>query len=406
LDKTIACIDVGTTKICTLVGEQDDDGNLRIVGVGIVPSKGIRQGMVVNVGETTQAIAASIERAERISGYSIESALVGIGGKHISSVNSRGVVAISRGHRGITEDDVERALEAAKAIAIPHNREIIQSIPRGFRIDEQDGVKDPIGMQAFRLEVEAHIVTGSSSSASNLMKCVAGIGVDDLALQPLASGLAVLTDAEREMGVVLADIGGGTTDVAIFIEGSIWHTTILPTGGNNVTNDVAIGLRTPVTTAEEVKIRYGHACPARISGSKTLDITAFGDNGRQEVPRQFLAEIIEARIDEIFRMILREVKRSGYDGLLPAGIVLCGGTASLPGIRELGRDILGMPVRIGAPHDLLGLVDVLGSPAHATGVGLLIRGLTEQTGPPTSAPGIGGGIRSRLTGLLGPLLPG
>lgn len=406
MDRTIACIDVGTTKICTLVGEQDDDGNLRIVGVGIVPSKGIRQGMVVNVGETTQAIAASIERAERISGYGIESALVGIGGKHISSVNSRGVVAISRGHRGITEDDVERALEAARAIAIPHNREIIHSIPRGFSIDEQDGVKDPIGMQAFRLEVEAHIVTGSSSSISNLMKCVAGIGVDDVALQPLASGLAVLTEAEREMGVVLADIGGGTTDVAIFIEGSIWHTTILPNGGNNVTNDIAIGLRTPVTTAEEVKIRYGHACPATIAGSKTLDITAFGDSGQQEVPRQFLAEIIEARIEEIFRLILREVKRSGYDGLLPAGIVLCGGTASLPGIRELGRDILGMPVRIGAPHDLLGLVDVLGSPAHATGVGLLIRGLKEQPGPSTSAPGIGGGIRSRLTRLLGPLLPG
>ena len=408
MDRTIACIDIGTTKICTLVGEQDDEGNLRIVGVGIVPSKGIRQGMVVNVGQTTQAIAASIERAGRISGYNIESALVGVGGKHISSVNSRGVVAVSRGHRGITEEDVERALEAARAIAIPHNREIIHSIPRGFSIDEQDGVKDPIGMQAFRLEVEAHIVTGSSSSISNLMKCVegAGIGVDNLALQPLASGVAVLTEAEREMGVVLVDIGGGTTDVAIFIEGSIWHTTILPNGGNNVTNDIAIGLRTPVTTAEEVKIRYGHACPARIANSKTLDITAFGDSGRQEVPRQFLAEIIEARIEEIFKMILREVKRSGYDGLLPAGIVLCGGTASLPGIRELGRDILGMPVRIGAPHDLLGLVDVLGSPAHATGVGLLVWGLKEQPVPSTSTPGMGGGIRDRLTRLFGPLLPG
>jgi cell division protein FtsA len=408
LDNTIACIDVGTTKICTLVGERDDEGNLRIVGVGIVPSKGIRRGMVVNVGETTQAIAASIERAERISGYSIESAVVGVGGKHISSVNSRGVIAISRGHKGITDEDVERALEAARAIAIPHNREIIHSIPRGFSIDDQDGVKDPLGMQAFRLEVEAHIVTGASPSISNLMKCVegAGIAVDYLALQPLASGMAVLTEEEREMGVVLADIGGGTTDVAIFIEGSIWHTIILPNGGNHVTNDIAIGLRTPFTTAEEIKIRYGHACPGNVPDPQMVDVTAFGDGGRQEISRQFLSEIIEARVEEIFKMILREVKRSGYDGLLPAGIVLCGGTASLPGIQELGRRVLGMPVRVGAPHDLLGLVDVLGSPAYATGVGLLIWSLKEHPVTSASSPGIGSGFRDRLAKLFRPLLPG
>lgn len=409
MDRTIACIDIGTTKICTLVGERDGDGNLRILGVGIAPSKGIRRGMVVNVAETAQAIAASIESAERISGYHIESALVGVGGKHISSVNSRGVVVISRGHRGILEEDVERALEAARAIAIPHNREIVHTIPRGFMIDDQDGVKDPIGMQAFRLEVEAHIVTGASSSISNLIKCVegAGIGVDDVALQPLASGLAVLTEEEREMGVVLADIGGGTTDVAIFIEGSIWHTVILPNGGSHITNDIAIGLRAPFTTAEEIKIRYGRAFPDPVvDDSKPLDITAFGDGGHQEISRQFLAEIIEARVEEIFKMILREVKRSGYDGLLPAGIVLCGGTANLPGIQELGREVLGMPVRIGAPHDLQGLVDVLGSPAYATGVGLLIWGLKEQPPPAKSAPGAGSKFRSRLLNLFKPFLPG
>jgi cell division protein FtsA len=408
LDRTIACIDIGTTKICTLVGERDGDGNLRILGVGIAPSKGIRRGMVVNVADAAQAIAASAESAERISGYHIESASVGAGGKHISSVNSRGAVVISRGHKGIADEDVERALEAARAIAIPHNREIIHTIPRGFVIDDQDGIKDPIGMQAFRLEVESHIVTGASSSISNLVKCVeaAGIGVDDVALQPLASGLAVLTEEEREMGVVLADIGGGTTDVAIFIEGSIWHTVILPNGGSYITNDIAIGLRAPFTAAEETKIRYGRAFPDPMGDSVPVDITAFGDGSRHEISRQFLAEIIEARVEEIFKMILREVKRSGYDGLLPAGIVLCGGTANLPGIQELGRDILGMPARIGAPHDLQGLVDVLGSPAYATGVGLLIWGLKEQPPPPPRRLGAAGKIRDRLLDLLKPFLPG
>lgn len=408
MDRTIACIDIGTTKICTLVGERDDDGNLRILGVGIAPSKGIRRGMVVNVAETAQAIAASVESAQRISGYHIESALVGVGGKHISSVNSRGVVVISRGHRGIVEEDIERALESARAIAIPHNREIIHTIPRGFVIDEQDGVKDPIGMQAFRLEVEAHIVTGASSSISNLIKCVeeAGLGVDAVTLQPLASGLAVLTEEEQEMGVVLADIGGGTTDVAIFIEGTIWHTVILPSGGSYITNDIAIGLRAPFTTAEEIKIRYGRAFPDPATNSSPLDITAFGDGGHQEISRQFLAEIIEARVEEIFKMVLREVKRSGYDGLLPAGLVLCGGTANLPGIQELGREILGMPVRIGAPHSLQGLVDVLGSPAYATGVGLLIWGLKEQAVLPKSGPNVGNKIRERLFSLFKPFLPG
>jgi cell division protein FtsA len=406
LDRTVACIDIGTTKVCTLVGEKDDEGNLRIVGVGVAPSRGIRRGMVVNVGEAAQAIAASIERAERISGYSIDSALVGIGGGHISSVNSRGVVAVARGHRGITEDDVERSLDAARAIAIPHNREIVHSIARGFSIDGQDGVKDPVGMQAYRLEVEAHIVTGASPSINNLIRCVesAGIGIDNLALQPLASGLAALTEEEREMGVVLADIGGGTTDVAIFIEGSIWHTVIISTGGSHITNDIAIGLRTPFTTAEEIKIRYGHACPEEVMDPEDLDVAAFGDSGRQMISRRFLAEIIEARVEEIFNMILREVKRSGYDGLLPAGIVLCGGTAGLSGIQEVGRDILGMPVRVGAPHDLQGLVDVLGSPAFATGVGLLVWGLKED--PVHTPTMIGNGVREKLVQILGPLLPG
>ncbi len=407
MDRTIACIDIGTTKICTLVGELDENDSLRVVGVGIVPSRGIRRGMVVNVAEATQAIAASMERAERVSGHKIESAVAGIGGGHISSINSRGVVAVTRGSRGIMDEDVERSLEAARAIAIPHNREIIHSIARGFSIDGQDGVKDPIGMQAFRLEVEAHIVTGASPSINNLVKCVESVGIelDNLVLQPLASGLAVLTEPEREMGVIMADIGGGTTDVAIFIEGSIWHTVILSSGGNHITNDIAVGLRTPFTTAEEIKIRYGCASPDMVTDAEPLDIAAFGDSGHQSISRQFLAEIIEARVEEIFNLILREVKRSGYDGLLPAGVVLTGGTASLPGIRDLGREVLGMPVRIGAPHDLEGLVDVLGSPAYATGVGLLIWGLQEQpTRIQPSSPVAG--FKDRLAGLFRTLLPG
>ncbi len=381
MERTIVGIDIGTTKICTLVGEVDGEGELRIVGVGVVPSRGLRKGVVVNVAEVTEAIAASVEKAERISGYKIESAFVGVGGGHISSINSRGVVAIRRGERGISSEDIDRSLDAARAIAIPHNREIIHTIPRRFTIDGQDGVRDPIGMQAFRLEVEAHIVTGASSSISNLVKCVqgAGVGIDDLILEPLASGEAVLTEAEREMGVVLADIGGGTTDIAIFIEGSIWHTVILGIGGNHLTNDIAIGLCTPFTTAEEIKVKYGHAQPETIVEDENINVSSFGENGRQTVSRYLLSQIIEARAEETLNLILREVKRSGYDGLLPAGIVLCGGTAELAGLKELGRKILGLPVRVGTPHDLKGLVDILSSPAYATSAGLLLWGLQQSS---------------------------
>lgn len=381
MGKTIAGIDIGTTKICTLVGEVDDEGLLRIVGVGITPSQGLRKGVVVNVSQAAEAIATSVEKAERISGYEIERAYVSIAGAHISSTNSRGVVAISHGHRGISEDDVNRALDAAQAIAIPYNREVIHIVPRGYTVDGQDGVREPLGMHGYRLEVETHIVTGAATSIQNLVKCVEGldIAIEQLVLSPLASGEAVLTDTEREMGVVLADIGGGTTDIAIFIEGSVWHTTILAVGGNHLTNDIAVGLRAPFTTAEELKKRYGHAYPPGLAVDEMLDVAAFGENARQTVSRQFLAQVIEARMGEIFDLVMQEVKRSGYDGLLPAGVVLCGGTAELAGITELGREALGLPVRVGAPHDLQGLVDVLSSPAYATSVGLLLWGLRQTT---------------------------
>ena len=380
MERTIVGIDVGTTKICTLVGEVDEARVLRVVGVGVAPARGIRKGVVVNVGEATDAIATSIEKAERISGYAIENAYVGLAGAHISAINSRGVVAINRGERGIQPADIERALDAARAVAVPHNREILHVIPRAYTVDDDDGVRDPLGMQAYRLEVESHIITGATASIHNLVKCVqtTGVGIDALVLEPLASGEGVLTDVEREMGVVLADIGGGTTDIAIFIEGSIWHTVVLPTGGEHITNDIGVGLRTPFTTAEELKIKQGHARPESINPNETIDVAMFGEGERQRVSRQFLSKIIEARVEEIFDLILQEIKRSGYDGLLPAGVVLCGGTADLAGIRDLARDVLNLPVRIGAPQDLRGLVDILGSPAYATSVGLLQWGIQHD----------------------------
>lgn len=387
--KTIVGIDVGTTKICTLVGEAHEDGQLRIIGVGVAPSRGLRKGVVVNVQEATESIQASVQKAERISGYEIARAYVSVGGGHITAINSRGVVGISRG-RGISEYDIERALDAARAIAIPHNREIIHTIPRGYIVDGQEGVRDPLGMQGIRLEVEAHIVTGASTSVSNLVKCVrdAGVQIDDLILQPLASGEAVLTEQEREMGVILADIGGGTTDVGIFIEGSIWHTIVLGTGGEHLTRDVAVGLRTPYGTAEELKIQYGHAIPASLPTDELIEVTSFGNGAREAVSRRRLAEVLEARAEEILTLTLREVKRSGYDGLLAAGLVLCGGSAELAGFKDLAVRVLDLPVRVGAPHDLQGLTDVLESPAYATAVGLLLWGARQtpsdesETRPP------------------------
>jgi cell division protein FtsA len=382
VDQTVVALDIGTTKICTLVAEVGPPpaGSKRIVGVGTVPSKGIRRGVVVDVGEVANAVLESIRLAERTSGYEIASAYVGLAGAHISAVNNRGVVAINQGERGIRSLDVDRVLEAARAIDIPQNREILHVIPRSYSVDGEDGVRDPIGMQAYRLEVEAHIVTGSTSSIRNLVNCVqnAGVQIDALVLEPLASGETVLTDIERDMGVALVDIGGGTTDIALFIEGSIWHTVVLPTGGEQITKDIAVGLRTPFTVAEDVKVKYGHALPQAVMADEMLKINMFGEDVQQQVPRQFLSEIVEARVEEIFELILKEIKRSGYDGLLPAGVVICGGTAELPGIRDVAREVLGLPVRIGEPQELQGLVDTLQSPAFATSVGLLDWGIKHD----------------------------
>lgn len=406
MERTIVGIDVGTTKVCTLVGEVGDDESLRIVGVGIVPARGVRKGVIVNVAEATQAIRASVEKAERISGYDIERAHVSLAGAHVSSLNSRGVIAVQRGERGITQEDVDRALEAARAIAIPHDREVVHVIPRGYVVDGQEGIRDPIGMVGFRLEVEAHIITGAISSVQNLIKCVedAGVGVDELVLDPLASGEAVLSETEREMGVVLVDIGGGTTDIAVFIEGSIWHTTILAVGGNHLTNDIAVVMRMPNAAAEEAKIQQGHACPETIDPAEAFQVTAFGDSTPARVSRRELAQVIEARVEEILSLVMQEIKRSGYDGLLPAGVVLCGGTAQLRGIRELGRRVLKLPVRVGGPGDLQGLTDAIMSPAFATSVGLICWG-QRQSAVLARAPHRGPGASARFLGWFKALLP-
>ncbi len=364
-------IDIGTTKICTLVARVENDTNLRILGVGIEPSRGIRKGTVIDINAASQAISRSIEKAERTSGFEINSALVSLAGSHVSSVNSRGVVGISG--RVIDQEDIYRALDSAQAVAIPYNREIIHVIQRGFIVDGQDGIRQPVGMHGYRLEVEAHIITASASTVENLRQCVAtsGIDVPQFVLNPLASGEIVLTETEREMGVAVVDIGGGTTDIAIYINGDVWHTMVLAVGGNHITSDIAHGLRLPIDKAEDVKIQHGHCIMSEMTDEETFNIQTFGSDQSTKISRLELVNIIQARVEEIFMLVMQEIRRSGYDGLLPAGIVLTGGSSLLPGIRQCASQVMGLPVRIAKPENLIGLTDRLNSPAFSTSVGLL-----------------------------------
>ncbi|QBD81195.1 cell division protein FtsA [Ktedonosporobacter rubrisoli] len=380
-ERVIVGIDVGTTKICVLVGELDRDGKLNIVGVGTCPSQGLRRGVVVNIEETVTSIAAALDRAERLSGKKIVTAYVGIAGSHIESDNSKGFVAISPSHRDIVQNDISRAIEVARAVAIPANREVIHVIPRGYVVDGQEGIKNPIGMSGFRLEVETHIITGAVSSIHNLIKCVhkAHIEIEDLVLEPLASSEAVLEDGETDLGVALVDIGGGTTDIAIFTDGAIWQSVVLPIGGNLITSDIAIGLRLSPGVAEELKITYGHCDPSTIDDDDMIDLSQFMPDCNDLVPRRLLAEIIQARVEELFSMVHEEIKKSGYDGLLPAGVVITGGTAELPGILEVAGRTLDLPARIGTPLGLHGLADSICRPAYSTAVGLLIWGLRHSS---------------------------
>lgn len=364
-------IDIGTTKICTLVTQMEEGDRVRVLGVGIEPSQGIRKGTVVDIEAASKSISNSIDKAERTSGLEITSALVSMAGSHVTSLNSRGVVGISR--QIIDAQDIDRAMDAARAVAIPHNREVVHVIQRGFTVDGQDGIRMPVGMHGYRMEVEAHIITASASTADNLRQCVgsSGVGVNQFVLNPLASAEVVLSESDREMGVVVCDIGGGTTDMAVIIEGDVWHTMVLAVGGNHITSDIAHGLRLPFTQAEEVKILHGQAMVNDVGDDETFTVKAFGQEEPMKVSRQELADIIEARVEEIFSLLLQEIKRSGYDGLLPAGMVLTGGTSALPGIRKLASEVMGLPVRLARPENLSGMVDRLHNPAFSTSVGLV-----------------------------------
>ncbi len=378
MEEIVVGIDVGTTKICTLVGRLEEDNPIRIMGVGIEPSDGIRKGIIVDLAAATQAIARSVKKAESTSGLEITSALVSIAGAHVASVNSRGASAVNG--KVIEQYDLDHAMEQARAVAIPNDREIIHVIQRGFSVDGQDGIRSPRGMHGYRLEVEAHIITASAATVDNLRHCVgaSGVKIQEFVLNPLASGEAVLTEQERQMGVAVCDIGGGTADLAIYVNGDVWHTMVLAVGGNHITQDIAHGLRLPFAQAEDVKKQQGHAARSEVGMEEYFSVRPFGEDKPVQINRQELAEIIEARVSETFGLILQEIKRSGYDGLLPAGMVLTGGTSALPGISRVAGEVLGMPVRAAQPENLSGLVDRLRSPAYSTGVGLLQWALSMQ----------------------------
>ncbi len=374
---TLASIDVGTTKVCTIIAEVNGGGGLRIVGVGITPSNGLHKGLVVNINEARESIRESVRKAEQACGYKVESAYVGVTGRHVTSMNNRGVVAITRGDRLVRRDDLKRVLSCAQNIKVPSDRRLLHVIPRGYAIDGQLGIKNPVGMHGFRLDVETHIITAAVTSVQNLVKCIRSIGldIDDLILEPLASSEAVLTADEKQVGVILADIGGGTTDVAVFKDGSIWHTSILPVAGYQLTRDIAIGLGLPFEVAEEMKKRYGSVMPVYESKAETTSAISADGHG---VSYQDLCDIVRARVEEVIRVILLEMPRADYEELVPAGLVFTGGSSNLAGIEALGREILHLPVRVGVPTSMTGISDVLRNPAYATSVGLLLWGLNHE----------------------------
>lgn len=386
MQEIISAIDIGTTKICTLTAgvTHDSLGNLalRILGEGQTPSRGIRRGVVVNVQEATAAIAQAVERCEADMGQRVVSAYVGIAGSHIGTLNSKGMAPIDR-RQGVTGSDMQRALEGARAVALPQNQEVIHAIARQWTVDGQGNVQQPMGMNAYRLEVDAHIVTGSSTAVNNLVQCVMahGIDVDELVLEPLASNRTVLRPEERHMGVAVIDIGGGTTDVAIFVEEGLCHTQILDLGGNHLTNDLAVGLHAPYETAEELKVRYGNVLPERVAEDEKVWAAVFGEKAERSFSRRFICEVLEARAIEMFEIIREKLESSGYLAKLPAGLVLTGGASQLTGLSELAREILEMPVRIGAPTahlPIAGLSRKLMTPAYATSIGLLLWGLEGE----------------------------
>ncbi|MGH2369558.1 MAG: cell division protein FtsA, partial [Chloroflexota bacterium] len=341
-ERLIAGLDIGTTKTCAVLAERRPGGRLQLVAAGVCPSRGLKRGVVVSLEETSAAVDAAVEQCERKSGQRISSALVSIAGSHVESQNTRGVTTLANHGSDLTAADLQKALDSARAVPVPPNREIIHVVPRSYVLDGQDGIKDPIGMSGQRLEAETHVITGAVGSIQNLIKAVqrTGLELDDMVLQPLASAEAVLTQEERELGGVLVDIGGGTTDVAVFLDGSVWHTAVIGFGGTNVSNDIAICLRTPLPQAEQLKIEFGHADPAAVADLPPVDVPTFERSQVQPVPREYLAQIIQARLEEILGMVAKELKRSGYGGLLGAGVILAGGAAAQAGISELAESIL------------------------------------------------------------------
>ena len=369
----ITAIDVGTHKVCALIAEVHDNNELEVLGVGIEPSRGMQKGAISNVDEASTAVANAVEQAERSSGLEIGAAFVSLAGAHVGAQNSRGVVGIG-GSRAIEQADIDRALEGAQAIPVPHNREVLHIIPRSFIVDGQDGIRSPLGMHGFRLEVEAHIISVIKTGLQNVLKCVenAGVAVEQVVINPLASAEVALTETEREMGVLVCDIGAGTMDIAIYIEGNVWHTAVLPVGGKLITSDIAHGLRLPYEVAEAVKLEHGHALASDVTKGSNFKVQPFGlVEPAQAVSQLELAQIVQPRVEEIFELALQEIKRSGYDGMLSAGVVLTGGTARLPGIRQLASSVMQLPVRLVEPPQLRGLVDRISGPEFSTTVGLL-----------------------------------
>jgi cell division protein FtsA len=394
--KLIVGLDIGTSKVVAIVGEIGLDGSLEIVGIGSNPSRGMKKGVVVNIESTVQSIQRAVEEAELMAGCQIHSVYVGIAGSHIRSLNSHGIVAIK--DKEVYRADLERVIDAAQAVAIPADQKILHILPQEYIIDNQEGIKEPLGMSGVRLEAKVHLVTCAVNAAQNIEKCIrrCGLEVEEIILEQLASSYSVLTDDERELGVCLIDIGGGTTDIAIFTEGSIRHTGVIPIAGDQVTNDIAMALRTPTQHAEEIKIKYACALTQLAGADDTIKVPSVGDRPPRDLSRQSLAEVVEPRYDELFTLVQAELRRSGFEDMVPAGIVLTGGTSKMEGVVELAEEIFHMPVRVGYPQAVRGLNDIVRNPIYATSVGLLHYGMLHR---PDSGPAAAGKSGSSTGGL-------
>ena len=370
-------LDIGTSKVCAVIGEMTENG-VEIIGVGFHPSQGLRKGVVINIEGTVNSVKKAIEEAGLMAGCEIHSVFTSISGGHIKAFNSHGIVAVK--NKEVTQRDLERVIDAARAVAIPMDRDVIHVLPQDYIIDDQDGIREPLGMSGVRLEAKVHIVTGAATSAQNIVKCCnrTGLNVAEMVLAPLAAAEAVLTDEERELGVVLIDVGGGTTDIAIYHDGTVKHTAVVGLGGNHVTNDIAAGLRTPFNDAERIKRRHGCARASMVNDDERVDVPSVAGKGPSSVSRQILCEIIEPRLDEIFELVRKEVAKSGFEGALTSGIVITGGSMLLPGAVEMAERSFGLPVRLGLPARVRGLIDIIGNPTYATGVGLVLHGMKRQ----------------------------